>query len=177
MYKRIALVSSLVLLAASSWAQMNATPGAEVKKLDYFVGSWSTECTIAPGPWGAGGKFTSNSTDEWMPGNFFIQGHNDFKMPPELGGEGKGASFVGYDTEKNVYTLDVFNSQGRREDWKGSVTGDTWTWTGLQTYAGQDFQQKMTMKILSPTSYNVKFEISMDGKDWMTFMEGKATKK
>ena len=84
---------------------------------------------------------------------------------------------TGYDTDRNVYTYDVYNSLGRRELWKGTVSGDTWTWTGSQTYDGQDFQQKMTMKVLSPTSYNVKFEISMDGKEWMTFMDGKATRK
>lgn len=177
MHRRIAFVSILLLVAGSAWAQMNETPGPEVKKLDYFVGSWSLECTIAQGPWGMGGKFTSSSTNEWMPGNFFVQGHNEFKMPPELGGEGKGVMLTGYDTDRNTYTYDVYNSQGRRELWKGTLSGDTWTWTGSQTYAGQEFQQRMTMKVVSPTSYNVKYEISMDGKDWMTFMEGKATKK
>lgn len=177
MHKKFAFVFLLVLIATSAFAQMNMTPGPEVKKLDYFAGSWSLECTIAQGPWGMGGKFTSSSSNEWMPGNFFLQGKNEFKMPPEVGGEGKGVMFTGYDTEQNVYTYDVFNSLGRREAWKGTVSGDTWTWTGSQTYAGQEFQQKMTMKILSPTSYNVKFEISMDGKDWITFMEGKSTKK
>jgi Protein of unknown function (DUF1579) len=177
MYRRIAFVSILLFVAASALAQMNAAPGPEVKKLDYFVGSWSLDCTIAQGPWGMGGKFTSTSTNEWMPGNFFVQGHNDFKMPPELGGEGKGMMLTGYDTDLNTYTYDVYNSQGRRELWKGNLSGDTWTWTGSQTYAGQEFQQRMTMKVLSATSYGVKYEISMDGKDWMTFMEGKATKK
>jgi len=177
MNRRFALTPLLILFVASAWAQMSVTPGPEVKKLDYFAGSWTTECTIAQGPWGMGGKFTSTATSEWMSGNFFLQSHNDFKMPPELGGEGKGASFIGYDTDQNVYTLDAFNSQGRRESWKGSVSSDTWTWTGSQSYGGQEFQQKMTMKILSPASYSVKFEISMDGKDWMTFMDGKATKK
>jgi hypothetical protein len=35
----------------------------------------------------------------------------------------------------------------------------------------------MTIKTLSPTSYTMKFEVSIDGTNWMTFMEGKATKK
>jgi hypothetical protein len=177
MHRRLVLISFVLLIAASSWAQMNVAPGPELKKLDYFAGSWSTECTIAQGPWGMGGKFTSTDTSEWMSGNFFLQGHNEFKMPPELGGEGKGTSFIGYDTDQNTYTMDAFNSQGRREEWRGTVSGDTWTWNGSQTYAGQEFKQRMTMKVLSPASYSVKFEISMDGKDWMTFMEGKATKK
>jgi hypothetical protein len=32
------------------------------------------------------------------------------------------------------------------------------------------------MKILSPDSYNFKFEMSPDGAKWETAMEGKATK-
>jgi len=36
---------------------------------------------------------------------------------------------------------------------------------------------RFTMKVLSPTSYTMKFELSQDGTNWMTGMEGKATKK
>jgi hypothetical protein len=36
---------------------------------------------------------------------------------------------------------------------------------------------RFTMKVLSPTSYTMKFELSPDGKDWNVAMEGKATKK
>jgi hypothetical protein len=35
----------------------------------------------------------------------------------------------------------------------------------------------MTMKVLSPASYSLKFEVSLDGTIWMTFMDAKATKK
>jgi uncharacterized protein DUF1579 len=173
----VMMVTTLVLAAASAWAQMAPKPGQEVKKLDYFVGTWTTEGTISQGPWGAGGKFTSNDTTEWMDGNFFVVGHASFKMPPELGGDGKATSFMGYDTDQNVYTYNEFNSQGRREISKGSLSGDTWTWTSSQNYGGQDIQQKMTIKMLTPASYSLKFEVSMDGTNWMTFMDAKATKK
>jgi hypothetical protein len=171
------LISTLVLFAASAWAQMTAKPGREVKKLDYFVGNWIIEGIIGQGPWGAGGKFSSTDTTEWMQGKFFVEEHSDFKMPPEVGGDGKATSFMGYDTGQKVYTYNEFNSQGRREVSKGTVSGDTWTWTSSQDYGGQDVNQKMTMKISSPTSYSLKFEISLDGTTWMTFMNGKATKK
>jgi len=42
---------------------------------------------------------------------------------------------------------------------------------------GQVMKGRFTMKILSPTAYDMKFELSQDGKQWMTAMEGKATKK
>jgi len=171
------VIPFLVLVVASAWAQMPDKPGPEVKKLDYFAGTWTTEGTVSQGPWGNGGKFTATDTSEWMTGGFFMVGHSDFKMPPEIGGEGKEASYMGYDTNENVYTFDAFNSQGRREASKGTLTGDTWTWNSSQVYDGQEIRQKMTIKQLSPTSYTMKFEVSVDGTNWMTFMEGKATKK
>ena len=171
------LFSTLVLFTASAWAQMPTTPGAEVKKLDYFVGTWSVEGTIGQGPWGAGGKFTSSDTTEWMDGKFFVERHSDFKMPSELGGDGKAVSYMGFDAEENVYTYNDFNSHGRRVDSKGTVSGDTWTWTSSQNYGGQEIKQKMTMKVLTPSSYGLKFEVSIDGTNWTQFMEAKATKK
>ncbi len=156
---------------------MSVKPGPEVKKLDYFVGTWTTEGTIAQGPWGAGGKFSATGTSEWMDGNFFLASHGDFKMPAELGGDGKETSFMGYDTSENMYTFDSFNSQGRREHSTGNVSGDTWTWSSSQNYAGQEIKQKMTLKIVSPTNYTMKFEVSMDGTNWLPFMDAKITKK
>jgi hypothetical protein len=171
------VISALMLFAASAWAQMPSAPGAEVKKLDYFVGAWTVEGTIGQGPWGAGGKFTSTDTSEWMPGKFFVERHSDFKMPPELGGEGKAVAYLGYDINEGVYTFNEFNSEGRRVNSKGSVNGDTWTWTSSQNYGGQEVQEKTTIKVLSPASYGLKFEVSVDGTNWMTFMDAKVTKK
>src|SRR5579863_2214258 len=104
MDRKAILVSIMVLFSVSAGAQMAPKPGPEVKKLDYFVGSWAVDGTVAAGPWGAGGKFSTTDTTEWMPGSFFVEGHSDFKMPPEVGGEGKAISYMGYDTDENVYT-------------------------------------------------------------------------
>ena len=112
-----------------------------------------------------------------MPGNFFVETHEDLKMPAELGGDSKDVSYQGYDTDSSTYTYDAFNSQGHRETSKGTLSTDTWTWTSSANYGGTEVQQKMTIKAVSPTSYTMKFEVSMDGKTWITFMEGKATKK
>lgn len=177
MKRKHVLIAVILFVAASTFAQMNTTPGPEVKKLEQFVGNWTTEGTIAQGPWGMGGKFTSTDTNTWMPGNFFVESHSEFKMPPEVGGEGKAVSFMGYDTDQSTYTFDQFNSSGRHETSKGTVSGDTWTWSSSANYGGQQIQQRMTVKILSPTSQSFKFEVSMDGTSWMPFMEGKSTKK
>ena len=35
---------------------------------------------------------------------------------------------------------------------------------------------RVTLKVLSPTSYTTKFELSMDGNQWFQTMEAKSTK-
>ena len=177
MRRRLALIPFVILLAASAVAQMGGPPGPEVKKLDYFLGTWTTEGTIAQGPWGTGGKFTATATTDWLPGNFFLQSQSESKMPPEIGGDSKAVLVMGYDTQQNVYTSDRFSSLGQHQSAKGTLSGDTWTWTSTSNYGGMDIQEKMTIKILSPTSYTLRYEISMDGKNWMPFMDGKTTKK
>ena len=177
MKRKAILISALAWLTIAAWAQNVPKPGPEVKKLDYFVGAWSLDGTIGQGPWGAGGKFASQDKTEWLPGNFFLEGHSEFKMPPEVGGDGTETSYTGYDTDKNMYTFDAFGSQGRHQVSQGTVSGDTWTWTSEASYEGTDVKQKMTVKILSPASYSMKFEVSTDGTNWMTFMDAKATKK
>jgi hypothetical protein len=167
---------ALFLLAAPAFAQI-AQPGPELRKLDYFVGTWTSDGTIVQGPWGAGGKFSATGTNEWMPGNFFLVRHSDFKMPAELGGDGQATAYMGYDTAKNVYTQDEFQTTGRRTAAQGSVSGDTWTWTSSHNYDGQEVQEKITLKIVSPTLYNLKLDVSIDGTNWMPFMDAKVTKK
>ncbi len=177
MNRKLALIAFLLFITAFAWPQASVKPGPEVKKLDCFVGNWTTEGTIGQGPWGAGGKFSATTDVEWMPGGFFLVSHRSSSLPAELGGDVKGTTLMGYDTNDNVYTLDEFDSQGRRTTWKGTVNGDTWIWTGSENYAGQEIKQKMTIKILSPTSHTMKFEVSLDGTNFMPFMDTKATKK
>jgi len=169
----------VLVLTSVAVAQMSTpTPAPELKKLDYFTGNWSSEATIASGPWGAGGRFTDTVTDEWMKGNFFVLRHSDFSLPPELGGAGTSLAILGYDGDKKVYTEERFDSSGRHEVRTGTLNGDTWTWTGENNYGGMMIQSRFTIKVTSPTSYTSKYEISMDGgTNWMPFWEGKATKK
>ena len=152
-------------------------PSRELKKLGYFVGTWITQGTIAPGPWGAGGRFSWKETTNWMTGRFFLVGHWNFKMPANMGGDGEEFFVIGFDTSQSVYTFDAFNSQGLHQISTGTCVGRTWTWTSDGFQAGRRVQQKMTMRILSRTSYTLAFEVSIDGETWLPFMEGKARKK
>ena len=169
----------VAVMSAAAVAQMGpASPAPELKKLDYFAGNWTIEATIGSGPWGAGGKFTATGAGEWMKGNFFLVSHSDFSLPPELGGSGTGLSVRTYDPDKKVYTDETFNNDGRREVMTGTLNGDTWIWTGEANYSGMTIEQRMTLKVTSPTSYTTKYEVSADsGATWMPFWDGKANKK
>ena len=49
----VLLASILFIAVATSFAQM-APPAPELKKLDYFTGTWTMDGDVKPGPMGAG---------------------------------------------------------------------------------------------------------------------------
>jgi len=173
--KTLAMISAAwLVLVAVALAQMEMPkPGPEHKKLDIFAGSWTLDGDIKPGPMGPGGKMTETEKCEWMDGGFFLVCHSDFKG---VMGSGTGVSYMGYSTDDKTYTYREFNSWGEFDDSKGSVDGDTWTWTSDEKMGGQAMKGRFTMKVTSPTSYTFSFEMSQDGTKWTTVMDGKATK-
>jgi len=174
--KTLAMISAAwLVLVAVALAQMEMPkPGPEHKKLDIFAGSWTLDGDIKPGPMGPGGKMTETEKCEWMDGGFFLVCHSDFKG---VMGGGTGVSYMGYSNDDKAYTYREFNSWGEFENSKGSVDGDTWTWTSDEKMNGMAMKGRFTMKITSPTSYNFSFEMSQDGTKWTTVMDGKATKE
>jgi hypothetical protein len=163
-----------LVLAAAALAQMEMPkPGPEHKKLDMFAGAWTLEGDMKPSAMGPGGKMTENEKCEWMEGGFFVVCHSDLKSAM---GNGVGLSLMGYSADDKAYTYREFNSWGEFDDSKGSVDGDTWTWTNDEKMGGVTMKGRFTMKVTSPTSYNFTFEMSQDGTKWSTVMDGKATK-
>ena len=171
----IALVITMVCaaLVAAQTPQQPPKPGPEVKKLDYFSGNWKSEGDTKPSPFGPGGKFTATEHNEWMEGGFFLLTHGNETTPM---GSGTGVGVFGYDANEKVYTFDEFNSMGESVHAKGTLAGDTWTWTNEEKMQGKMMRGRYTIKTLSPTSYTFKFEMAPEGGAWSTVMEGKATK-
>jgi hypothetical protein len=175
--KRIstAFVFSMLLVAGiAAQAQMQAPkPGPELKRLDYFVGTWTIEGDMKPGPMGPGGKVTGTDNVKWMDGKFFIVMNSTMKGAM---GDGTSMAFMGYNTDEKKYTYNEFNSMGDATSAIGTVDGDSWTWTSDEHMGGQVMKGRYTAKELSPTSYSFKYELSQDGTSWNTVMEGKSTK-
>lgn len=170
-----ACLTVIAFVAVSTQAQMPMPkPAPEVSKLDYLAGDWISEGDMKPGPMGPGGKITSTDQVKWMEGKFFIVMDSKFKGAM---GDGTALAVMGFDPDKKVYTYNEFNSMGQVNHSEGTITGDTWNWTSDENMGGQTFKGRYTMKVLSPTAYSFKYEVSQDGANWTTVMDGKSTKK
>src|SRR5687767_11652293 len=84
-------------------------PGPEHQRLGAFVGNWTFEGEMKPGPMGPGGKMTGTDRIQWLPGNFFLERRFEGKGPM---GEMKGLEILGYDTAKKAYHYNFFDSMG-----------------------------------------------------------------
>lgn len=163
-----------LLLGALAAAQMGPpAPAPELKKLDYFVGTWTLDGDMKPGPFGPGGKMTETEKIEWMQGNFFLVLHDDFKSDM---GNGIGVAYMGYNADDKVYTYDAFNSMGEAGHSKGTLSGDTWTWTSEDKMGGKIVKGRFTIKEISATAYTFKYETAGPDGAYASMMEGKATK-
>jgi hypothetical protein len=171
----LAVFAALLMLAEVALAQgpQMPKPGPELKRLQYFTGTWHSEYELKPGPMAPGGKMSAVDQNRWMPGGFFVEIRTEGNGTM---GVLKGLAIMGYDAEAKVYTYDAFNNFGEADHFKGTVQGDTWTWTADGMMNGKATKLRFTAKEVSPTMYTMKFDMAPDG-NWTTVMEGKATKK
>lgn len=169
------ILLGILLLAPIALAQMDIPkPGPELKKLDFFVGHWTSEGDVKPGPMGPGGKFTAKEQSEWMDGGYFVVLHSKYSgggMP-----NGTSTAYMGYDPQEKVYTYDEFNSMGEHNHSTGTLDGDNFTWMSDIKMGAMTMKGRFSMKLMPPNAYAYKFEVSPDGKNWTLVMDGKDIK-
>lgn len=167
-----ALVSTAGLQVAAAQAPK---PGPEHARLGYFVGKWTSEGEVKPGPMGPGGKTKSTDTCEWFEGRFSVICRGDGTTPM---GPTKNLGILGYSSEEKVYTyygVDNTNMTMGSVP-KGTVRGDTWSYTDESMMGGQKVKSRVTLKELSPTQYTFRMEFQGPDGKWMPAMESKNTK-
>lgn len=174
---RRGLLAAVVLLASTAAAEAQAPPKptAEHQKLGYYVGKWKGDGELKANPFMPAGKYTSSDECDWFQGGFAIVCRSESKGPA---GEMKGLGIMGYNTEEKVYTYYGLDSSGMvsASVAKGTIEGDTWTYTDEAKFGGKLIKGRYTIKQLSPTSYTFKWEMQGDDGKWMALMEGTTTK-
>ena len=175
--KRYALAGFLcaaVSVAAAQAPPPVPKPGPEQQRLAPFVGNWTFEGEMKPGPMGPGGKMTGTDRIQWLPGNFFVERRYEGKSPM---GEMKGLEILGYDSGKKTYTFNGFDSMGIMASGTMTVSGNTWNFQGTGTMAGMVFHDRCTLAFGEGSkTLTIKCEMSQDGKKYAPSFEGKATK-
>jgi hypothetical protein len=175
--RRSVAVVTLVSVCAGVVAAQNPAPpkpGPEHQRLGAFVGSWTFEGEVKPGPMGPGGKMTGTDRIDWTPGNFFLQRSFQGKSPM---GEIQGIEILGYDAAKKAYTFNSFDSMGMMGSGTLTVKGNTWTATGTSTIGSTTMRDRCTLEFgAGGSTLAIKCETSTDGKAWVPTFEGKATK-
>ena len=160
---------------AAAQAPQAPKPGTEHARLGYFVGKWTAQGEIKPGPMGPGGKMTSSDTCEWFEGRFSVICRSEGTGPM---GASKSIGILGYNMEDKVYTYyGVDNSAMTMASVpRGTVQGNTWTYTDEGTMGGQKYKSRVTIKEDSPTQYTFRMEMQGPDGKWLPMMESKNTK-
>jgi Protein of unknown function (DUF1579) len=170
----LATIASLALASSAVLTQTPAPkPGAEQKRMAYFVGQWNFAGEAKPSPLGPAGKITASENCEWFAGGFQLVCRTKGTGPK---GPSTGQSVMGFDQARKAYTFYAISSLGDNIFARGQVDGKVWTWTDETTVDGKAMKIRATVTEDTPTAYSFKLEVSVDGGAMMLIEEGKSTK-
>ena len=150
-------------------------PGPEHKRLDHFVGKWTSEAEVKQNPFMPAGKMTSTDECQWFDGGFSVVCNYQGNSPM---GPTKGIGIMSYNTDEKAYTYYEVNNgpMAMASVPKGTVQGDTWTYNDEAKMGGKTVTSRYTIKELSPTSHSFKWETKAEDGTWKTVMEGTSKK-
>lgn len=180
MTRRSVLAAAIAIgMAAMSFASEpekkpeGPKPAPEVELLGYFLGPWSSEGEVKPGPLGPGGPTQGREICRWMPGKFFVGCMIETKTSAGLR---QVQGIMGWDADKKVYRWWSFDNLGQAESATGTVKDGAWTWSGESKVGDKMVKTRYTVSNTRPDGYLYAWESSADGKTWTALMTGKASK-
>jgi hypothetical protein len=168
---------ALVTFAPPAWAQAQPKPGPEHKKLEVAVGEWTYEGSGEASPFGPAGKFKGKSTARMVLGGFFLESRGE-----DTGDSGyffQSINLRGYDPVKKVYVDHGFENDGRATSNSATVSGTTWTATGIRTDAAGKTYQTRGVETYPADGRTSTFAVEYsadDGKTWLPLWKGTMTK-
>jgi Protein of unknown function (DUF1579) len=142
------------------------TPSAEIQHLQLFVGKWNTEGETHASADAPAVKISAVDTYEWMSGKFFLVHHVDGHMGEE---ELNVIEFIGYDPSSQTYSCHSFDNRGNSDLYQANLRDPIWTIEGKSSrFTG--------MFSTNGNTLTGKWERSIDGLDWLPWMDVKLTK-
>ena len=124
---------------------------------------------------GPGGKITTTDDCQWFEGKFSVICRTEGTTP---NGPTRSIGILGYSSEEKVYTYYGVDNSGMTMSSvpKGTIQGDTWTYTDESTMGGQKVKSRVTIKEVSPKSYTFRMEFQGPDGKWVPAMESTNTK-
>lgn len=144
------------------------------KRLASFVGTWAGDETMHPTPWDPkGGKAKGVYKVRSAIDGFGIVQDYAQKRRGKLSYTGHGV--VGYDAQEQCYLWHWSDSMGGVPDQvsKGTWDGDTMVFQS----SGPQGHSRYTYKFVKKNLLDFSIEMSEDGKQWTTFMNGRYVRK
>lgn len=125
-------------------------------------------------PFNPSGKFIGINTVDWALGGLFVIIKSEGNGPS---GPASELEIIGYDSQSDVYTYSAFNSMGWADRTSiGHLDDNQWIWTNESKSDGKNIKFRSVMNFVSSTFFTFKTEMSTDGGDWATVIEGQLTK-
>ncbi|RYY24006.1 MAG: DUF1579 domain-containing protein [Chitinophagaceae bacterium] len=129
--------------------------------LNDFVGKWNTTGTLMNDDGLTDAKIEGTDLYEWLPGQFFLQHTVDVHVGPE---RVQTLEIIGWDPEREVYTMQHFDSKGNSGSMTAICSDGQWRFTGERLrFTGQFEPDRRT---ISGT-----WEKLQNDDTWLPFME------
>jgi Protein of unknown function (DUF1579) len=148
-------------------------PSEAHRKLAALAGHWTGQETIPPCPWDPKGGVAVGRCNNRLSIDGFIL-VQDYEQERDGAVNFRGHGVFAYDAAAPCYTLHWWDSMGVAPNvFKGDFKGNTLQMGCLD---GQG-HSRAAWELRDATHYFFRMEMSQDGQQWMTLMEGNYTRE
>ena len=139
------------------------------RRLHRLVGTWSGDEKLSPSPWDpAGGAATGKSVNRAILDGFAVA--HDYEQFRNGQISFKGHGVFTWNAQENVYYLHWFDSMATTVNtYRGQFDGDVLSLESVDP----NMKSRAVFDFGRPNSYSFRMDVSPDGAQWMTFMEGR----
>jgi hypothetical protein len=142
------------------------------KKFALMAGRWTGEECISPSPWDPKGGTAKSRSDNRVALNGFVLLH-DYEQERNGAVTFRGHGVLSFDSPQQCYVMHWWDSTGSPvNEFKGKFDGPVLEMTS----SGPQGLNRVLWDFSRAGRYRFKMDVSPDGKQWMTFMEGNSAR-